>query len=530
MRYEEKLITEIRPNQFIEEFYGAFSFQNYEDIQLYNDIIESGIKQPIKVTNSGLIISGNRRYYCAKFSTRFDTIPVLIDEIEDDEVTEYMIVSHQLQRRKTIIQIAKEYEIIGTKYKIRQGKGNEIQNKEGTGKRIELLSNTEYKRTNIEKVIKSHKLLKQIDEKIDDITAWKKLEDLYKTKSVDRVYNYLTNIIGEKKNEEKAKEIKLDNYDSFKIYNRSCEDLSDIVEDKTIDCVCTSPPYPDSIRTYSEDDKNVKKGIKKEQLKQLGQEATIEEYIEKMVMYVRECMRTLKSTGSIWINIMDVRREGKYLNVPEKLLLALESEGLITAQKCIWFKNNPPFDNNKGLQQSMEHIFHFVLDAKEYKWIDNWFNKADEFLGNITYGGNSKKNEKRNEEKERKFRNVFFYQTNKDDRNNNDGVGIANSVIKTDVNNTSYIKSMLNSHGWALQHNALYDLEIPMVCILSTTEKGDSVMDIFSGLATTGLIAYANECNYTGIEQSGVYSAQSIIRFEDFLEKNPQIQRIENIE
>ena len=102
---------------------------------------------------------------------------------------------------------------------------------------------------------------------------------------------------------EKAKEIKLDKYDSFKIYNRSCEDLSDIVEDKTIDCVCTSPPYPDSIRTYSEDDKNVKKGIKKEQLKQLGQEATIEEYIEKMVMYVRECMRTLKSTGSIWINI-----------------------------------------------------------------------------------------------------------------------------------------------------------------------------------------------------------------------------------
>jgi hypothetical protein len=273
----------------------------------------------------------------------------------------------------------------------------------------------------------------ELDNKLDEVGAMKKLEEANKSKSISAIHTQLKNIIGEIKNEEKAKEIKLDKYDSFKIYNRSCEDLSDIVEDKTIDCICTSPPYPDSIRTYSEDDKNVKKGIKKEQLKQLGQEATIEEYIEKMVMYVRECMRTLKSTGSIWINIMDVRREGKYLNVPEKLLLALESEGLITAQKCIWFKNNPPFDNNKGLQQSMEHIFHFVLDAKEYKWVDNWFNKADEFLGNITYGGDSKKNEKRNEEKERKFRNVFFYQTNKDDRNNNDGVGIANSVIKTDV-------------------------------------------------------------------------------------------------
>ena len=524
MRYELKQISEIRPNPFIEEFYGAFSFQNYEDIQLYNDIIESGIKQPIKVTNSGLIISGNRRYYCAKFSTRFDTIPVLIDDIEDDKVTEYMIVTHQLQRRKTIIQIAKEYEIIGIKYKIRQGKGNVIENKEGTGKRIELLSNTEYKRTNIEKVIKSQRLLKKINIKLDDITAWKKLEDLYKSKSVDGVYNYLKNTIGEKQNEEESKKIDLNKYDSFKIHTQSCEDLSEIVKDKTIDCVCTSPPYPSSIRTYSEDGKSVKSGVKKSNLKQYGQEDTIKEYIDKMVLSVRECIRTLKPTGSIWINIMDVRREGNYLNVPEKLLLAIEKEGLITAQKCIWFKNNPPFDNNKGFQQSMEHIFHFVKDAKEYKWVNNWFNKADEFLGEITYGGDSKKSEKRNEEKERKFRNVFFYQTNKDDRNNNDGLGIANSVIKTDVNNTSYIKSMLNSHGFSLQHNALYDLEIPMICILSTTEKGDSVMDIFSGLATTGLIAYANECKYIGIELSGVYSAQSIVRFEDFLLKNPNIK------
>ena len=53
-------------------------------------------------------------------------------------------------------------------------------------------------------------------------------------------------------------------------------------------------------------------------------------------------------------------------------------------------------------------------------------------------------------------------------------------------------------------------------------------MDIFSGLATTGLIAYANECKYIGIEQSGVYSAQSIVRFEDFLLKNPNIKRLDN--
>ena len=106
---------------------------------------------------------------------------------------------------------------------------------------------------------------------------------------------------------------------------------------------------------------------------------------------------------------------------------------------------------------------------------------------------------------------------------------MVNSMLETNVINNSYLKNLLERRGFYLQHNALFDFEIPMVCILSTTEKGDSVMDIFNGLATTGLIAYANECNYIGIEQSGVYSAQSYVRFEDFLIKNPQIQRIENI-
>ena len=517
MRLEIKNISEIRPNPFIEEFYGKFSLQNFEDIQLFGNIEKNGVEQPIKITNSGLIISGNRRYYCAKYSKLFNTIPVLIDDIEDDEVTEYMIVSLQLHRTKTEIQVAKEYMIIGEYYNISRGKGN----KEGKQKRDELLANTNCKGSTIKRVLTSFKLVKELDNKIDDDSAWEKLEELNKSKSISAIETYLKNIAGEKKNEKEAKKIEINTDESFKIYTRSCEDLSDIVEDQTISCVCSSPPYYSGIRKYSEDGKEIKKGLKDKNLIQLGHEKTPEEYVEKMVKYVRECIRTLKTTGSIWINIMDVRKEGNHFNVPEKLLLALEKEGLITAQKCIWFKNNPPYDNNNIFQPSMEHIYHFVLDAKKYKWRDNWFDKADKFLGKITYGDKDKK---------RKFRNVFFYETNKDERNDNDGAGMVNSMLETNVINNSYLKKLLESKSFHLQHNALYGFEIPMVCILSTTEKGDSVMDIFSGQATTGLIAYANECNYIGIEQSGVYSAQSYIRFEDFLEKNPQIQRIENIE
>ena len=517
MRLEIKNISEIRPNPFIEEFYGKFSLQNFEDIQLFGSIEKNGVKQPIKITNSGLIISGNRRYYCAKHSNLFNTIPVLIDDIEDDDVTEYMIVSLQLQRKKTEFQVAKEYMIIGNYYDIGRGKGD----KEGKQKREELLTKTDCSSSTIKRVLTSFKLVKELDSKIDDESAWKKLEELNKSKSISAIETYLKNIAGEKKNEKEVKKLKLNNHDSFKIYTRSCEDLSDIVDDQTIDCVCTSPPYYSGIRKYSEDGKEIKKGIKNKDIIQLGHEKTPEEYVEKMVKYVKECVRTLKNTGSIWINIMDVRKEGNYFNVPEKLLLALEKEGLITAQKCVWFKNNPPYDNNNIFQPSMEHIYHFVIDAKKYKWRDNWFDEADEFLGKITYGDKDKK---------RKFRNVFFYPTNKDERNNNDGAGMVNSMLETNVINNSYLKKLLQSKGFFLQHNALFDFEIAAVCILSTTEKGDSVMDIFSGQATSGLIAYCNQCDYIGIEQSGVYSAQSYIRFEDFLLKNPKIQRIDSVE
>ncbi len=517
MRYELKHISQVHPNPFISEFYGEFSLQSYNDIQLYENIVENGIKSPILITKSGLIISGNRRYYCAKFSSKIDSIPVIIEDIEDDEVTEYMIVSLQLQRVKTEIQIAKEYQIIGDYHSIKRGKGNVEQNKIGRIKRDELMSNSIYSESTIKRVLKSHKIIKELDNQLNDNDAWDKLEKLSKSKSISSVLSKLENILGENKNEIKSKEVVLNNYESFKIYSRSCEDLSDIIEDNTIDCVCTSPPYPNSIRTYSEDGKNVKKGTDKKNLIQLGQEKSIDEYVEKMVKYVKECVRTLKETGSIWINIMDVRENGNYLNVPEKLLLALENEGLITAQKCIWFKTNPPYDNNNVFQPSMEYIYHFVIDSKKYKWNDNWFDEADEFLGKITYGDNNKK---------RKFRNVFIYPSNKEERNNNDGIGSVNSLIETNVINNSYLRNLLHSRGYSLQHNALYSLEIPSICILSTTEKGDTVLDIFSGLASTGLIAYANQCDYIGIELSGVYAAQSIVRFEDFIIKNPNVTKI----
>jgi DNA modification methylase len=511
----------LSPNSFIDDFYGKFSFQRLEDIEFYNNIVENGIQVPLIITKSGLIISGNRRYYSAINTSFINEIPVIIKDINDDEVDEFLIVSLQQHRIKTDVQIAREYKIIGDYYNIRRGKGNEEKNNKGKYQREKLLNNLSVvSETTIKRIVKSHRLIMELENLSED-DAWTKL-NIIRTENKKEPHTILKGLEERKSeliNQTKAKEVnsKIDDY--FQILTTNSSDLRKILNDNTIDCICTSPPYFNGIRTYSEDNKEVKNKISKTELEQLGHEKKPEFYISNLMKYMKECIRVCKDTGSIWVNIADSRKRGSYFNIPEKLLLAMEKENVVTAQKCIWFKNNPPYDNNKIFQPSMEHIFHFVLDSKKYKWRDNWFNEADEFIGNITYGASDKK---------RKFRNVFFFPSNKEERNNNNGSGYPNSLIETNVINNSYIKDLLLKKGFSLQHNALYDLQIPMICILSTTDTNDSILDIFSGLGSTGLIAYSHGCKYIGIELSSVYSSQSIIRFQDFLLKNPHIKRINN--
>ena len=62
--------------------------------------------------------------------------------------------------------------------------------------------------------------------------------------------------------------------------------------------------------------------------------------------------------------------------------------------------------------------------------------------------------------------------------------------------------------------------------ILASTNKGDTVLDPFSGSSTTGLVAYFYDRDFIGIDTSQEYLDLSIKRFEDMNTKtntNPQL-------
>jgi len=83
------------------------------------------------------------------------------------------------------------------------------------------------------------------------------------------------------------------------------EDVLGSLETESVDCCVTSPPYW-RLRAYSDDPREI------------GKEATPEEYVERLVGVFREVRRVLKPTGTVWLNLGDsFAGSGKAGNNPE---------------------------------------------------------------------------------------------------------------------------------------------------------------------------------------------------------------------
>jgi site-specific DNA-methyltransferase (adenine-specific) len=123
----------------------------------------------------------------------------------------------------------------------------------------------------------------------------------------------------------------------------------------SVDTVVTSPPYF-ALRNY-------------EVRGQLGAEASIHGWVENVAAVVREVARTLKPSGSLWLNLGDsFSRHGRYgarpkslLLGPERLLLRLVDDGWIVRNRVAWTKPNPmPSSVGDRLTCAWEYMYFLV--------------------------------------------------------------------------------------------------------------------------------------------------------------------------
>jgi len=129
------------------------------------------------------------------------------------------------------------------------------------------------------------------------------------------------------------------------------------IPNSSINLIITSPPYFKQ-RDYGG-------GI--------GNEKTIEEYIDNLLVVFLQCIRILKDDGSIVFNLGDKYIEGSLQLIPYRFATeVLKTFPVKLVNNITWVKLNPtPRQYQKRLVSSTEPFFHFVKND------DYYYNFAD---------------------------------------------------------------------------------------------------------------------------------------------------------
>ncbi len=310
--------------------------------------------------------------------------------------------------------------------------------------------------------------------------------------------------------------------DSFQILKR--------LPDNVFDLIVTSPPYFQQ-RDYG----NGNTGI--------GNEETEGEYLENVLKVFRECVRVVKSSGSIVFNIGDKYLNGNLSLLPFKFAIkAVESNDIFLINQLTWAKLNPtPRQEKRKLIQATEPFFIFAKSKDYYFDLENYLNHLDtinkngitkpsgkmgnKYLeliehSNLTDDEKENARNKLNETIESikrgeivgfrmKIKGIhkLAYGGQEGGRNNqikNNGftiIKILGNRMKKDIIESPVEITKDNKHP------AVYPSYIVQELIKLLSRENDTVLDPFCGSGTTCIAAKTLNRNYMGIEINPEYVA-----------------------
>jgi DNA modification methylase len=500
---ETRLISDLIPNSHSARLYGEFSLTNGEDYALFNSIGVNGILEPLIINSKNEIISGVRRYLISKMLPSIKNVQVHVVDIK--EVSELDVVEHNLQRVKNVVQISYELELVRKKLGSKQGVKLDNESKEKFEKiRSSCISNSS--ESTIKRVIASVKILKELNPEKDEKEIWSELsKKVDNGEKVNTIYKNLEDQKAKRQNTELSAKYEEYQHECFKIIQGDALTAHTQIQDNSIDNLTTSPPYWD-FRFY---DQNEGKADRVP----LGNEPNVDLYIDALVEIFVAYKSKMKSNSSIFINVMDKVFRGKVCEIPSKLSYKMQKKGFEYIQPLMWFKKNPQYQGNqKTHQTSCEYILHFALGVNDYYQNKHWIHDLEsrELIHDALYGVDGDVP---------LIRNLIIPPTDLME----DGINHNPSLISTTVINNHALNVLLQKKGFQLTHSALYSYEIPMLCILPCTKRNEVCLDAFAGLSTTGIVAYATDRSYIGVENSKIYAAQSKARFiELFQQKHPE--------
>ena len=163
------------------------------------------------------------------------------------------------------------------------------------------------------------------------------------------------------------------------------------VADDSVDLVVTSPPYF-ALRSYQDDGDHYDG--------QIGSEATPGEFLDALWAVTAECVRVLKPSGSLWVNLGDKyagsgghnnagvggtgrgpttytkasghARPKSLMGLPWRYAIGcIDDLGLILRAEVVWSKpNSLPESVTDRVRRSHEQWFHFTLEPRYFSALD----------------------------------------------------------------------------------------------------------------------------------------------------------------
>ena len=273
----------------------------------------------------------------------------------------------------------------------------------------------------------------------------------------------------------------------IKILQGNCIDKIKELDDNSIDCVVSSPPYF-GLRDYGVDG-------------QFGLEKTYHNYLANTVKVFETFKPKLKDTATIWWNVGDSYSSGKrtsttnqslrgdknygvtrtpvqngikekdLLMIPNRVAIALQDAGWYIRSEIIWHKPNPMPESVRDRPTSAHEKIWLITKSKKYYY------DADAIKEPV----------KENSKKRVQYGLKASHKTNPYSYMDTDKMGerFCNSDGKRNKRNVWTI----TTKPFKEAHFATFPKDLIEPCIKAGCPEGGVVLDPFGGSGTTGIVA-----------------------------------------